>query len=191
MDLPLKCEVTNSKLFKWNFRATTSFKDCLESKSFFHFHRRLQESQQLMQGYELPVSELEKESVISALQAQHSPCWATLPTSLVSQRFHNLTISNIYTSTFVIESLLEFKKKSGISKENKILSICVKCVNGKKNTVFGLFVVLFCFDLSLSILCNLGCPGTLYIDQTDLELKDLSAFTFSIRGLKEWATTPA
>jgi hypothetical protein len=51
--------------------------------------------------------------------------------------------------------------------------------------VFGLFcffvVVVFLDRVSL---CSLGCPGTHFVDQAGLELRNLPASAFQVLGLK-------
>jgi hypothetical protein len=37
---------------------------------------------------------------------------------------------------------------------------------------------------------KLGYPGTLYVDQAGLELRNLPASALQLLGLKVWATTP-
>ena len=49
----------------------------------------------------------------------------------------------------------------------------------------GLFVSL----LDIVSLCSPNCPGTPYVDQTDLELRDLPASVSQVLRLKVWATT--
>jgi hypothetical protein len=39
-------------------------------------------------------------------------------------------------------------------------------------------------------LCSPGCPGTHFVDQAGLELRNLPAFASRVLGLKACATTP-
>jgi hypothetical protein len=52
-----------------------------------------------------------------------------------------------------------------------------------KNKIFWIF-----FQDRVS-LCSLGCPGTLSVDQADLELRNLSASASQVLGLKACVTT--
>jgi hypothetical protein len=40
-------------------------------------------------------------------------------------------------------------------------------------------------------LCSPGCPGTHFVDQAGLELRNPPASAFQVLGLKAWATTPS
>jgi hypothetical protein len=51
------------------------------------------------------------------------------------------------------------------------------------------FFVLFCFRDRVS-LCSPGCPGTHFVDQAGLELRNLLASASQVLGLKACATTP-
>jgi hypothetical protein len=59
--------------------------------------------------------------------------------------------------------------------------------------LFGVFV-LFCFGLVLFrervSLCSPGCPGTHFVDQAGLELRNPPASASRVLGLKACATTP-
>jgi hypothetical protein len=56
--------------------------------------------------------------------------------------------------------------------------------------VFCLFV-LFCFVFQDRVsLCSPGCPGTHFVDQAGLELRNLPASASQVLGLKAYATTP-
>jgi hypothetical protein len=48
------------------------------------------------------------------------------------------------------------------------------------------FVFGFCDKVSL---CSHGCPGTHYVDQAGLELRNLPTFASHVLGLKACATT--
>jgi hypothetical protein len=52
-----------------------------------------------------------------------------------------------------------------------------------------LFVCLFVFQDRVS-LYSLGCPGTHFVDQAGLELRDPPASASQVLGLKACATTP-
>jgi hypothetical protein len=47
---------------------------------------------------------------------------------------------------------------------------------------------MFCFEDRVS-LGNSGCPGTCFVDQTGLKLRDPPAFASLVLGLKAWAST--
>jgi hypothetical protein len=58
---------------------------------------------------------------------------------------------------------------------------------------FFLFVCLFCFFLFFQdrvSLCSPGCPGTHFVDQTGLELRNPPASASQVLGLKACTTTP-
>jgi hypothetical protein len=51
--------------------------------------------------------------------------------------------------------------------------------------------VLFCFVFRDRVsLCSPGCPGTHFVDQAGLELRNPPASAFQVLGLKACATTP-
>ena len=55
-------------------------------------------------------------------------------------------------------------------------------------------VVLFvcsCFFRDRVSLCSPGCPGTHFVDQAGLELRNLPASASQVLGLKACATTPS
>jgi hypothetical protein len=54
--------------------------------------------------------------------------------------------------------------------------------------LFGFFV-LFSFFRNRVSLCSPGCPGTHFVDQTGLELRNLPASASQVLGLKACATT--
>jgi hypothetical protein len=66
---------------------------------------------------------------------------------------------------------------------------------------FSLFVCLFCFVLFFFVcflffgdrvsLCSSGCPGTHFVDQAGLELRNPPASASRVLGLKACATTPS
>jgi hypothetical protein len=58
------------------------------------------------------------------------------------------------------------------------------------NTIFVLFVCLFCFRDRVS-LCSPGCPGTHFVDQAGLELRNPPASASRVLGLKACATMPS
>jgi hypothetical protein len=60
--------------------------------------------------------------------------------------------------------------------------------------LFFCLFVLFCFVLCFVFrdrvsLCSPGCPGTHFVDQAGLELRDPSASASQVLGLKACATT--
>jgi hypothetical protein len=67
-----------------------------------------------------------------------------------------------------------------------------KCVLGYfKGLVKDLLsVCLFLFFQDRVSLCSPGCPGTHFVDQADLELRNLPASASQVLGLKACATTP-
>jgi hypothetical protein len=52
-------------------------------------------------------------------------------------------------------------------------------------------VFLFLFFRDRVSLCNPGCPGTHFVDQAGLELRNPPASASLVLGLKECATTPS
>jgi hypothetical protein len=52
------------------------------------------------------------------------------------------------------------------------------------------FLFLFLF-FKTGFLCSLGCPGTHFVDQSSLELRNPIASASQVLGLKACATTPA
>jgi hypothetical protein len=54
------------------------------------------------------------------------------------------------------------------------------------------FFVLFCFSVFRDrvSLCSPGYPGTHFVDQAGLKLRNLPASAFRVLGLKACATTP-
>jgi hypothetical protein len=58
---------------------------------------------------------------------------------------------------------------------------------------FVLVVALFCFVLLIFrdrvSLCSPGCPGTHFVDQVSLKLRNPPASASRVLGLKVWATT--
>jgi hypothetical protein len=54
---------------------------------------------------------------------------------------------------------------------------------------FDFFVCLFVFRDTVSLYSS-GCPGTHFVDQADLELRNLPASASRVLGLKGCATTP-
>ena len=57
--------------------------------------------------------------------------------------------------------------------------------------LFVVIVVLpFVFVRDRISLCSPGCPGTHFVDQTGLELKNSPASASPVLGLKAYATTP-
>jgi hypothetical protein len=57
-----------------------------------------------------------------------------------------------------------------------------------RNDTF-LFLLLFVFRDAVS-LCSPGCPGTLFVDQAGLELRNLPVSASQVLGLKACTTTP-
>jgi hypothetical protein len=54
-----------------------------------------------------------------------------------------------------------------------------------------LFCFCFCFCFSRQVsLYSPGCPGTHFVDQAGLELKNPPASAFGVLGLKACTTTP-
>jgi hypothetical protein len=53
-----------------------------------------------------------------------------------------------------------------------------------------LFVCLFLVFRDRVSLCSPGCPGTHFVDQAGLELRNPPASASQVLGLKAWATTP-
>ena len=51
------------------------------------------------------------------------------------------------------------------------------------------FIIMFVCLLDRVSLCSSGCLGTHYVDPSDLKLRDPSASTYRVLGLKELATT--
>jgi hypothetical protein len=56
--------------------------------------------------------------------------------------------------------------------------------------VFFLFVCLFVFFQDRVSLCSPGCPGTHFVDQAGLELRNRPASASRVLGLKACAPTP-
>jgi hypothetical protein len=59
----------------------------------------------------------------------------------------------------------------------------------KDTDFFFLFFCFFVFRYRVS-LCSLGCPGTHFVDQAGLELRNPPASASRVLGLKACATTP-
>jgi hypothetical protein len=55
---------------------------------------------------------------------------------------------------------------------------------------FCLFVLFFVFFRDRVSLCSLGCPGTHFVDQAGLDLRDPPASASQVLGLKVCATMP-
>jgi hypothetical protein len=53
-----------------------------------------------------------------------------------------------------------------------------------------LLFVLFCFLRDRVFLCSPGCPGTHFVDQAGLELRNPPASASRVLGLKACATMP-
>jgi hypothetical protein len=51
-------------------------------------------------------------------------------------------------------------------------------------------ITFFFFFRDRVSLYSPGCPGTHFVDQTGLKLRNLPASAFRVLGLKAWATTP-
>ena len=67
-----------------------------------------------------------------------------------------------------------------------------------EQTAFLFCFVLFCFVFVFVFvfrdrvsLCSPGCPGTHFVDQAGLELRNLPASASGVLGLKVCATTPS
>jgi hypothetical protein len=58
------------------------------------------------------------------------------------------------------------------------------------STFVVVVVVLFLVFGDRVSLCSLGCPGTHFVDQVGLELRDPPASASTVLGLKAFATTP-
>jgi hypothetical protein len=58
--------------------------------------------------------------------------------------------------------------------------------------IFVLFFsfLFFCFSQDRVSLCSPGCPGTHFVDQAGLELRNPPASAFQVLGLKECVTMP-
>jgi hypothetical protein len=56
--------------------------------------------------------------------------------------------------------------------------------------LFVFVVFCFCFFQDRVSLYSLGCPETHFVDQADLELRNLPASASRVLGLKACATTP-
>jgi hypothetical protein len=66
--------------------------------------------------------------------------------------------------------------------------LCYETWEKRKAAVLLFFVCLFFRDRVS--LCSPGCPGTHFIDQAGLELRNLPASASPVLGLKACATTP-
>jgi hypothetical protein len=70
------------------------------------------------------------------------------------------------------------------------------CAGGKKNPYIYIFdfllrfIYLFIGFQDRISLCSLGCPGTHFVDQAGLELRNLPAPASRVLGLKACGTTP-
>jgi hypothetical protein len=51
-------------------------------------------------------------------------------------------------------------------------------------------ILFFFFFLETGFLCSPGCPGTHFVDQAGLKLRNLPASASRVLGLKAFATTP-
>jgi hypothetical protein len=66
----------------------------------------------------------------------------------------------------------------------------VRLDTGSKRILNFFLVLFFVFQDRVS-LCSPGYPGTHFVDQTGLELRNLPASASRVLGLKACATTPA
>jgi hypothetical protein len=70
---------------------------------------------------------------------------------------------------------------------------CVSCKGEPVNLISVFFFFFFFFLVFLRqgvSLCSLGCPGTHFVEQAGLELRDLPASASQVLGLKVCTTTP-
>jgi hypothetical protein len=56
--------------------------------------------------------------------------------------------------------------------------------------VVVVFVFVFCFSRDRVSLYSSGCPGTHFVDQAGLQLRNMPASALRVLGLKECATMP-
>jgi hypothetical protein len=77
--------------------------------------------------------------------------------------------------------------------ENEVIPVGIK--NGFEMSLFCFVLfcfVLFCFVFQDRVsLYSPGCPGTHFVDQAGLELRNLPASASRVLGLKVCATTPS
>jgi hypothetical protein len=73
---------------------------------------------------------------------------------------------------------------SGVSEDPNSVITYIKYITLWEERVF----VLFCFQDRVS-LCSHGCPGTHFVDQAGLKLKNPPASASQVLGLKVCATT--
>jgi hypothetical protein len=59
-----------------------------------------------------------------------------------------------------------------------------------ENREKGFLFLFFCFFRDRVSLCSLGCPGTHFVDQAGLELRDPPASASQVLELKACTTTP-
>jgi hypothetical protein len=69
------------------------------------------------------------------------------------------------------------------------MRIPVSKQNQMKIFILFYFILFLVFPDRVS-LCRPGCPGTHFVDQADLELRDPPASASRVLGLKACATTP-
>ena len=76
-----------------------------------------------------------------------------------------------------------------VQEELRILHL-VREANRRRFFWFLVFCLFVCFVFQDRIsLCSPGCPGTHYVDQVGLELRNPPASASRVLGLKECATT--
>jgi hypothetical protein len=75
---------------------------------------------------------------------------------------------------------------SAINKFNFVL----EANSDSPSFLFFFFFVFFFFFRDRVSLCSLGCPGTHFVDQAGLELRNPPASASQVLGLKACATTP-
>jgi hypothetical protein len=84
-----------------------------------------------------------------------------------------------------------FKYSDGSTGFNYLLFVDIFGCNGIFVFCLFVFVVLFCFVFRDRVsLYSPGCPGTHFVDQAGLKLRNLSASASQVLGLKACATMP-
>jgi hypothetical protein len=81
--------------------------------------------------------------------------------------------------------LVDFGIQTWVLCKSKCFIFCLFC--------FGFFVVVVVAVVvffKTGFLCSPGCPGTHFVDQAGLELRNLPASASQVLGLKVCATTP-
>jgi hypothetical protein len=70
-----------------------------------------------------------------------------------------------------------------------LLVIYMSSMNSFYSNIFPYFFFFLVFRDRVS-LCSPGCPGTHFVDQAGLELRNLPASAYRVLGLKAYTTTP-